>query len=81
MPEWRSTVLISRRRLRSLKVTLPTRLVDQGFQRFPAVEGGGEEAAKGDIGPGDLEHVPAADQTGPGLHLLGRAPRRPRPPR
>jgi len=45
-------------------------MFDQGFQRFTAVEGGRQQAAECDIGPGYLEHIPAANQTGSGFHLI-----------
>ena len=53
---------------------------DQILQRLAAVEGGGHQPAKGDVGPGDLEDVPPAHGPGPGLHLPQRnagGPRRP----
>jgi hypothetical protein len=52
-------------------------MLDQGFERFTAIQCGGKKTAEGDIGPGYLEHVPAAYQSGSGLHLAGGDASRP----
>jgi hypothetical protein len=48
------------------------------FEWFTTVERGSEKPPECDIGAGDLEHIPPADQTSPGIHLPHRYSRCPR---
>jgi hypothetical protein len=50
----------------------------QSFEWFAPIQGRGKQSTEGDIGSGDLEHVPASDQTGSGFHLAGGHPCCPR---
>jgi len=51
---------------------------NQGFEGFAAIQRRGKQSTKRDIGSGNLEHVPAPDQTGAGFHLAGGHPCCPR---
>jgi hypothetical protein len=56
---------------------VPDQTGDEGFERFAAIERWGKEAPESDIRASNLEDVPTADQSGSGLHLLGRHSGRP----
>jgi hypothetical protein len=44
-------------------------MVDQGLERFAAIQGGSEEPAECYVCPGNLKDIPPSHQAGPSLHL------------